>query len=311
LVAHEDGLIGFENTNLIVRVRSTEHACPPHGGPLSILFVHGGQETCDIDGRRLVLDDSSYLIHNCGQIVSSQINSTTDVESFTIAFWPGFASEVLRSLITPDDHLLDSPRPPNPQPVRFFDQLYPHDELLSPVLVKVRHALEHTTPTRGWLEEHHHLLLTRMLLVHRQIGKEMERLPAVRAATRIELYQRLHRARDFMEAGLEQPLTIPQIAEAAWFSPHHFLRQFKQTFGETPHQYLTRRRLERAQQLLRTTDLRVTDICSMVGFESLGSFSWLFRQRLGRSPEQFRLDHRQFMISLAAPVGEVQHPAVS
>ncbi len=74
----------------------------------------------------------------------------------------------------------------------------------------------------------------------------------------------------------------------AWFAPHHFLRLFKQTFGETPHRYLTRRRLERAQHLLAKTDLSVNDICTESGFQSVGSFSWLFRRHLGMSPNTFR-----------------------
>jgi AraC family transcriptional regulator len=310
LVAHTEGLVRFEKTNLIIRVRGRQCDFLPHLAPLSILFVIGGQEAYELDNRRIVLDERSYLIHNCGQIIGSAAHSSTCVESYTIAFWPGFAGEVLRGLVTPADQLLDNPRSVYRQPVRFFDQIYPHDDILSPQLARLRSVLANAHPTRGWLEEQHHELITRMLWVHRQIGREMEQLPAMRAATRTELYHRLHRARDFMEAGLDKPLTIPQIAGEAWFSPHHFLRQFKQAFGETPHQYLTRRRLERAQMLLRTTEMRITDICSQVGFESLGSFSWLFRQRLGQSPEQYRLDQRRQLTSMAnyagAPVADVE-----
>jgi AraC-like DNA-binding protein len=90
---------------------------------------------------------------------------------------------------------------------------------------------------------------------------------------------------------LQQPLTLSQIAEVAWLSTHHFLRLFKRTFHETPHQYLIRKRIERAKYLLAHTDLSVTDVCLEVGFESLGSFSWLFRRRVGASPETFRLQN--------------------
>ena len=96
------------------------------------------------------------------------------------------------------------------------------------------------------------------------------RYPAIRAATREELYTRLHTARDYMEANLNQPLTIPQIARQACLSTHHFLRTFKLVFDETPHQYLTRRRMERARQMLLNSDVSVTQICFALGFESLG-----------------------------------------
>ena len=71
-------------------------------------------------------------------------------------------------------------------------------------------------------------------------------------------------------------------------APHHFLRTFKQAFHQTPHQYLTQVRLERAKTLLLRTDTPVTDICMEVGFESLGSFSWLFSKRFRKSPSAFR-----------------------
>jgi AraC family transcriptional regulator len=288
----ERNIIRFENTNVIVRAQCTQNRYEEHPGPLSILFAGNGQEEFEIDGRRFVVDDSSYLIHNLGQRVSSVIDSDTEVDSFVIGFWPGFAEDVLHSLVTPADRLLDSPKGSRRQTLQFFNQLYRHDRLLSPALFRIRAAIDNTGVTHGWLEEQNHLLLERLLLVHRNIGKEIENLPAVRASTRSEIYYRLHCARDFMEASLDHPLSIPEIAAAAWFSPHHFLRLFKQVFGETPHQYLTRRRLERAQYLLTKTDRSVTDICFALGFESLGSFSWLFRKRMGISPEQFRNRHK-------------------
>ncbi|MBA3357135.1 MAG: helix-turn-helix transcriptional regulator [Pyrinomonadaceae bacterium] len=76
--------------------------------------------------------------------------------------------------------------------------------------------------------------------------------------------------------------------QGACLSPNHFLRTFKQAFHQTPHQYLTRIRLEHAQGLLAQTNQPVTDVCFAVGFESLGSFSWLFRQRVGLAPEAYR-----------------------
>ena len=143
--------------------------------------------------------------------------------------------------------------------------------------------------------------LVALLQAHRNVFREMERLPAARASTRTELYCRLNRARDFMEASLFEPLTIPMIASAAWFSPHHFLRLFKQAFGETPHQYLTRRRIQTARHLLARTDMSITDVCFAIGFESLGSFSLLFRRHVGVSPEAYRRQTRLrvFSASLA------------
>jgi transcriptional regulator GlxA family with amidase domain len=100
--------------------------------------------------------------------------------------------------------------------------------------------------------------------------------------------RRLLRARDAMDRTYAQPLDIPSLARIAFVSEAHFIRTFRSTFGETPHRYLQRRRVERSMFLLRETDRSVTDICLDVGFSSLGTFSRTFRDIVGESPSDYR-----------------------
>lgn len=100
--------------------------------------------------------------------------------------------------------------------------------------------------------------------------------------------RRLLRARDLMDRAFDQALDVPRLAQEAHMSPAHFSRQFRLTFGETPHRYLQRRRIERACALLRDSTLTVTDICYAVGFDSLGTFSRTFSAVVGRSPSEYR-----------------------
>src|SRR5438876_3783023 len=100
--------------------------------------------------------------------------------------------------------------------------------------------------------------------------------------------RRLLRARDAMDRTYSQPLDIPALARIAYVSEAHFIRVFRATFGETPHRYLQRRRVERAMFLLRETDRSVTEICSDVGFASLGTFSRTFTDIVGESPTTYR-----------------------
>jgi AraC-like DNA-binding protein len=100
--------------------------------------------------------------------------------------------------------------------------------------------------------------------------------------------RRMLRARDAMDRDYALPLDLTKLAAVACVSEAHFIRTFKATFGETPHRYLQRRRVERAMYLLRTTDRNVTDICMDVGFSSLGTFSRTFRDIVGETPSQFR-----------------------
>ncbi len=96
------------------------------------------------------------------------------------------------------------------------------------------------------------------------------------------------RARDAMDRSYAQPLDVPALARIAHVSPAHFTRVFRATFGETPHRYLQRRRVERSMFLLRETERSITDICFDVGFGSSGTFSRTFRDIVRRSPRAYR-----------------------
>src|SRR5215211_4951271 len=100
--------------------------------------------------------------------------------------------------------------------------------------------------------------------------------------------RRMLRARDKMDRSYDKPLDVAALARVALTSEAHFIRTFKETFGETPHRYLQRRRVERSMYLLRETSRRITDICLEVGFGSLGTFSRTFREIVGQSPSEYR-----------------------
>jgi AraC-like DNA-binding protein len=98
----------------------------------------------------------------------------------------------------------------------------------------------------------------------------------------------LLRAKDLIDARYREPLDVSALARAAHLSRAHFSREFRRVFGETPHQYLLTRRLERAAALLRNTDRTVADICLTVGLRSVGSFTTSFGRAFGMSPTAYR-----------------------
>jgi AraC-like DNA-binding protein len=106
-----------------------------------------------------------------------------------------------------------------------------------------------------------------------------------------DLNLRLLRARDAMDRAYAEPLDVRAVAAIAHISPAHFSRCFRSVFGETPHRYLQRRRVERSMFLLRETDRSVTDVCFDVGFTSLGTFSRTFHEIVGETPSGYRLGH--------------------
>jgi AraC-like DNA-binding protein len=110
-----------------------------------------------------------------------------------------------------------------------------------------------------------------------------------------DLNRRLLRARDAMDRAYAEPLDIPAVAAIAHISEAHFIRSFRAVFGETPHRYLQRRRVERSMFLLRETDRSITDVCLDVGFTSLGTFSRTFRDIVGQTPTAYRASNPPLM----------------
>ncbi len=104
----------------------------------------------------------------------------------------------------------------------------------------------------------------------------------------VELLPHLRRARDVADRNYAEPLDLTALASAAGVSKYHFLRCFAAEYGETPMQYVIRRRIERASDLLRATNLTVTEVCNLVGYSSLGSFSAKFRELVGMTPSEYQ-----------------------
>jgi AraC-like DNA-binding protein len=122
--------------------------------------------------------------------------------------------------------------------------------------------------------------------------KSSAQMAVTKPTTGSEVHERLWRARAFINENFHEPLDLDEISQEACLSRYHFLRLFREEFATTPHQYLIDRRIEKAKELLRHRRMTVTDVCFEVGFQSLGSFSTLFRQRVGDAPVNYRQQQR-------------------
>ena len=276
--------------NMVLCGRASDVSYPEHAGPLTLKTVRSGCEVNEVGRARFAVTPGRYLLLNDKQRHAHAVKD--DAEVFLVMFRSGLASEVFKSLTMPTERLLDNPEASR-EPL-FFERTYPNDAVLTSLLNNLQKRLyeidfRNLHEGQSALETFFHPILERLLGLHYDIYKEVEKLPAVRYATRVEAYRRLWRARDFIEASFLEPVTLARIAEAAELSPHHLLRLFRRVYGETPHQLVTKRRLEHARFLLEYTDRSVTDICFDIGFESLGSFSTLFKTHLGVSPAHYRM----------------------
>jgi AraC-like DNA-binding protein len=118
---------------------------------------------------------------------------------------------------------------------------------------------------------------------------------------------RLARARDLLRETCDGPVTVADAAREAALSRYHFIRTFKAVFGETPRQMRIEARIEQARRMLATESASITDICNAVGFSSLGSFSYLFAQRVGVAPSAYRA-HARTLVQVPGALPPQLHP---
>jgi AraC family transcriptional regulator len=275
--------LGIENAILWGRGRKRYHV-GEFPGPLSIKTVARGTAEWRVGKSRFEVDASSYLLLNHGQPYSITIDAPEPVETFCIFFAKGFVEDAWRSVVTPEQALLDDPL--REIQLGFYERLRPRDSAVSGILEKTRHAVR-----AGELEEAGALLYPLAMGLaglKDDVMREIGRIPASRASTRHELHRRLLLAKQSLDESFTTNHGLDEIARGAYLSPFHFHRAFSAAFRETPHAYRTRRRLEMAARLLGETDQSVLDVCLETGFESPATFSNLFRSRYERAPRAFR-----------------------
>jgi AraC-like DNA-binding protein len=251
-----------------------------------------GEIFYDIDGLKYTLTEESYLIINEGQQYHTFIESETDVNGFCVLFGSSFSGEVLKTLIQPVDLLLEDPYSPCSQPVVFFEKMYRHDDMITPLLLSLKGSMARVVSFE-WFEEMLHLLLEKLLMVHRSLYPKIDELKGVKEKTRIEIFRRLSRARDLIDSSFHEPIDLSAMAEAAHLSKHHFLRLFSQAFGSTPYQYLVDLRLEKARTLIEAGSDSITEVCLKTGFRDLSNFNRLYKKRFNAFPRGLRGKKKQ------------------
>ncbi len=264
------------SVNAILNARGTGHHEARFAGPLSIKTVSRGRATWETRDGRFELMPGSLLLLNHGEEYTITTDALQPVETFCLFFARGFVEDAYRAATTSSEKLLDLKQT---LAISFFEKLH----FDSPLVAEVARA-------RARLDRQECLsstfYSTAIELVRAQVDVDLRtsRLPSLRAATRAELVRRLGIATAYLHANSDRGVTIAEAAREACLSPFHFHRLFTRFHGVTPHRYLSRLRLERARALLRASDRSVIDVAAECGFESLGSFTTLYKRTFGVSP---------------------------
>jgi len=268
-----------------------------HVSRLSIRYTLNGEQHYRLSNKEYRINEKSYLVINRGQIYKTSFdNKDEEQESILVAFKPSFAEDVMRSLITSDNIMLDDPYKPLDQPINFFEKTYEIDPTIRILFLKLRKIMDEEL---GWKKETdldviYTEMITRLLFVHKNLQIEINKIKAAKLSTRTELYRRLSVAKDYMDANVDKRVSIEEVASVAILSSHHFKRMFKELFGITPHQYHVQKRLAHSEKLLQQEGIRVEDVCKESGFENTSSFIRLFKEHYGFTPKAYHLNGGPF-----------------
>ena len=278
----------FVEQNIILNGKFSYLYYPEHWTTLSLKFAFGGSEQYILGNMKYGVQDNMYLILNRDSIYQSLIDSDKPVESLTLNFTANFVEDVFYSSFNSDEYLLDFPEVRDKYPVNFFQKLYASDSVLSAYINNIRLAVKSNTYDTDTLNEILHGILEHTFRSQLTASKIADELKSVKRSTRIELFNRLNKAKDYIESNYHEPIDLDMLSRVSSLCPHHFLRKFKSYLGVSPYQYLKSVRLEKARIMLESTNSSITEICLNCGYESLSSFSFLFKKTYNFSPESYR-----------------------
>lgn len=272
----------------VVRYETTRVRFPEQEAALSLKCSFAGPVTYVVDGRRVTVEEDRYMLVNQQRLYASYVQHEAPVRAFSLFFGQPMVDDVVHSLTTSPDELLDN-APPALAGEGFFEYLQAHDETLHERLKELYRAHLHNQLQPGWLQEKLREVMAALVRTDRVLRGQIARLPLAKASTRLEIFRRVSVARDYLESNYpDSGLSLEVLAEQACLAPHHFLRSFKQVIGQTPHQYLLRLRLEKGRRLLSLGSFTVAQVSWLVGFESWEQFSRQFRRHFGTPPGAVR-----------------------
>jgi len=277
---------GRESAVVTARTRRVEY--PEYRQLLSIKAASGGSEHYFVGGRRITVDDDTFLILNADRSYASRIEDRTPVHTFSIFFRKNLAEEVLETMSQPAEVLLDHPPDQARSHVEFDERLRTHDQIVTPALNYIRRSLDAGEGNQAWFEEQLRLLLGRMLSAEHTHLRTRELIPSARPATRRELHRRLGLAITFIHTFFGEAIGLKDMASAAHLSTFHFLRLFKAVYGVTPSVYLNHKRTSAAERLIRQSNWTMIEIAEQVGFGSRASLFRHLKASGGVAPRELR-----------------------
>src|ERR1700743_394736 len=277
------------NQNKLHSEITTEASYTDQKNEFSLRAVFNGSESYTIGKRTVTVYPGNFLILNEGTSYDRAIYSDVLANTFAIYFSPAFLRDFHYGYSSSDGNLLDEPVNNNTTgSTTFLETIYP---CKGDIKYNLLHLIDHFNGNADELlldEYVYHALLLFYRFYNEEVLYKSNRLGALNAGTRNELFKRLSLAKDFMLSNYNRDISLDDISQQSCLSPTHLFRTFKQIYNCSPHQYLIQIRLDNARHMLKSTDYTLNEIVSLVGFTCPSTFIKLFKNKFQYTPGTYR-----------------------
>ncbi|MDO1447874.1 helix-turn-helix domain-containing protein [Rhodocytophaga aerolata] len=283
--------------NVVIHAIGKREYRPDIKGTLSLFMNMRGESRCGVGKGLVRIEPGYFFLTNQYQPYTLEIENT-HTETFNIHFGEKLVSEVFAGLEHSPEQLTDNPQIEHSAGIAFYNRLYPKDDRFKSLMAAI-----YCHSRQGWqnallLEEQLTEVLVYLLSMHQTITRQVHKLVAVKKSTQVEVYKRLCLSLNYLHSYYSEEISLDDLARIACLSKFHYLRMFKAVFGLSPYQFLLTLRLEKARELLKHSQLPVTEISTVLGFQNSSSFSRLFHQRFGYAPVHYRMENTSRKIAI-------------
>lgn len=250
--------------------------------PLTLLINRNGKLTIETENDiHNLVNNSSFVINEARKFrLAYQSPNSSDV---LVVF---FSKDFVRRLI---DDTTEGEFVSFKSPDQFFEKVQNEDVIYSNIYENIISDFDSFRNNELHYKERAEELMTNIILNQRSVLNEINTLPFKRKSTKLEIYKRLNRSVDYMQSCFSDNLLLDDIAKHSALSKYHFLRMFKLFYKTTPFEYILLLRINKAKELLQTSNKSISEICYELGFESVPTFITKFRKRTGLTPGKYRV----------------------
>lgn len=260
-----------------------------HVSRLSIRTISDGYQYHQVNKQDLILKKNNYLLISEGEEFHSEISVQNDVEGTLVAFAKSDVLNLQSSIAKNEQQLLDDPFENEINEIPLESQSVNLSNELKLLLTQIKYGILNDLQYTMYYEEIFMNILKKIFDDQSLIKKSIDQLACKKTTTKKEIFKRLRKSKDHIDSHLKEDLTIKDLSQIATMSPFHYVRSFKNIYKLTPHQYLTKQRLDKAKFLLRDTNDTIGDICQQVGLANSSSFTRLFKREERLTPQDYRL----------------------